>query len=237
MSDWPLGYRKLELDEVDSTNAQARRMAERGETGPVWIIARKQTAGRGRRGRSWQTGPGNLATTLLFRPAARQGDYGQLSFAAALSVYDLAIDIAPHAVIATKWPNDVLANGRKLAGILLESGADWLAVGIGVNLRTAPKGLGGIALSECGVNAPSPEDALTSLALHWACWYDEWVRNGFEPLRKAWLERTLGLGSVIRARLSHKERSGVFEGIDSKGSLLLSDNGQMHVIAAGEVFF
>ncbi len=242
MTNWPQGYGLVRHAELDSTNSEARRLAEAGEAGPIWIIAEKQNAGRGRRGRSWETLSGNLAATLLVRPKASREAVGQLSFAAALAVADVAAHFAPAAAITVKWPNDVLADGRKLAGILLESGTDsqggWLAVGIGINLAAAPEGteFPATALAEFA-GAPSPDDALALLAVRFAHWYDAWMSGGFETLRAAWLARAGGLGLPIRARLPHETRHGVFEGIDSTGALLLNEQGRIHAIAAGEVFF
>jgi BirA family biotin operon repressor/biotin-[acetyl-CoA-carboxylase] ligase len=237
LSEWPGGYRKARHTEIDSTNSEARRLAEAGDAGAIWIVADRQTAGRGRRGRVWQTQPGNLATTLLLRPQGVQ--VAQLSFAAALAVSDMVAVFAPHAVIAVKWPNDVLAEGRKIAGILLEAGPGWLAVGMGVNLAAAPEGteFPAIALTDLGAAPPSPDAALTVIADRFAHWYAAWMENGFEPLRAAWLARAGGLGGPIRARLPHEERHGVFEGIDADGALLLNEHGLVRPISAGEVFF
>jgi BirA family biotin operon repressor/biotin-[acetyl-CoA-carboxylase] ligase len=237
LTEWPRGYRKAHHAEIDSTNSEARRLAEAGDAGAIWVVADRQTAGRGRRGRVWQTQPGNLATTLLLRPQGAQ--VAQLSFAAALAVSDMVAMFAPHAVIAVKWPNDVLAEGRKIAGILLEAGPGWLAVGMGVNLAAAPEGteFPAIALADLGAAVPSPDAALAVIANRFAHWYDVWVENGFEPLRVAWLARAGGLGAPIRARLPHEERNGVFEGIDANGALLLNEQGRVRPISAGEVFF
>lgn len=239
MTLWPQGYSKQVHAELDSTNEEARRLAMAGEAGPLWIMAERQTAGRGRRGRAWQVPQGNLAATLLLRPPASQAVSGQLSFAAALAVADMAAHFAPQARIAVKWPNDVLADGRKLAGILLEGGSGWLAVGIGVNLAAHPEGteFPATCLVQLGVAPPSPQDALTVLAARFAHWYDLWMRSGFECLRPAWLARAFGVGAPIRARLPHETRMGVFEGIDAEGALLLNEGGQLRAIAAGEVFF
>lgn len=229
--------------EIDSTNSEARRLAEAGERGPVWIMADRQTAGRGRRGRSWEQGEGNLATTLLITDPPP--GFAQLSFAAALAVADTAARFARSsdgkdgARITVKWPNDVLADGRKLAGILLESGPGWLAVGIGINLAHFPDGTEFPATSLAQfVTPPSPVDAQGVLAARFAHWYAAWMNQGFEALRAAWLARAGGLGQAIRARLaSHETRHGVFEGIDGCGALLLNEQGTVRVIAAGEVFF
>ncbi len=237
MTPWPRGYRKAHHAEIDSTNSEARRLAEADDAGPIWIVADRQTAGRGRRGRVWQTQPGNLAATLLIRPQGTQ--VAQLSFAAALAVSDMVAVFAPDATIAVKWPNDVLAESRKIAGILLEAGPGWLAVGMGVNLAAAPEGteFPAIALADLGAVPPSPDAALTVIANRFAHWYDIWVEDGFEPLRTAWLARAGGLGMPIRARLPHEERNGVFEGIDANGALLLNEQGLVRPISAGEVFF
>src|SRR6185437_13962094 len=123
-------------DEIDSTNAEARRRAEVGEAGPVWITAAVQTAGRGRRGRSWSTARGNLAATLLMTTDAPPVEAAQVSFVAALAAAELADACLGEGVARLKWPNDVLVHGKKAVGILDESGPRpdgrlWLAVGIG----------------------------------------------------------------------------------------------------------
>lgn len=243
MISWPQGYSKQVHAELDSTNAQARRLAEAGEVGPLWIMALRQNAGYGRRGRAWHAPEGNLAATLLLRPDAPQTVTGQLSFAAALAVADMAAHFAPQAAITVKWPNDVLAEGKKLAGILLEGGGakngNWLAIGIGVNLAGHPEGteFPATSLAGLGIAPPSPEDALTVLAARFAHWYDVWMQGGFGSLRMHWLARAKGVGAPIRARLPQETREGLFEGIDDSGALLLNEGGHVRAIAAGEVFF
>jgi len=239
LSLWPQGYSKQVHAELDSTNEEARRLAEAGAVGPLWIMALRQNAGRGRRGRAWISPEGNLAATLLLRPDAPQAVTGQLSFAAALAVADMAAHFAPDAAIAVKWPNDVLADGKKLAGILLEGGAGWLAIGIGVNLAGHPEGteFPATSLAQLGIAVPSQDEALTVLAARFAHWYGLWMQGGFESLRMQWLARAKGVGAPIRARLPQETRTGVFEGIDASGALLLNEGGQVRVIAAAEVFF
>ena len=244
MISWPQGYSRQVHAELDSTNEEARRLAEAGAAGPVWIMALRQSAGRGRRGRAWQTAEGNLAATLLLYPDAPPAVTGQLSFAAALAVADLATHFAPDAAIAVKWPNDVLAEGRKLAGILLEagsaiSGRNWLAIGIGINLASHPEGteFPATSLAQLGIASPQAEDALSVLAARFAHWYDVWIEGGFGSLRMQWLARAKGVGTHIRARLPQETLEGVFEGIDESGALLLNEGGRVRAIAAGEVFF
>jgi len=134
LTGWPAGYRRKDYAELDSTNEEARRLAEAGETGPLWISAARQTAGRGRRGRAWDTPAGNLAATLLLWPQASQAVTGQLSFAAALAAAEMVQHFAPDAAVTVKWPNDVLAEGRKIAGILLRLSHSVLPVLVGRRL-------------------------------------------------------------------------------------------------------
>jgi BirA family biotin operon repressor/biotin-[acetyl-CoA-carboxylase] ligase len=244
VSDWSAGYGLLELDHVDSTNAEARRRAKKGARGPLWITAERQSAGRGRRGNRWQSLVGNLFASLLLHPDKPVGDCAQLTFAAALAVSDMLAGYAPSLGLALKWPNDVLAEGRKIAGILLESesGADgkaaWLVIGFGVNLAAYPEDLPAISLAALGISPPSGKQAVLHLAGAFRKWYELWLKQGFAPLREAWLARAAGLGARLRVRLPKEEIEGVFQGIDETGALLLGlPDGSTRAINAGEVFF
>jgi BirA family biotin operon repressor/biotin-[acetyl-CoA-carboxylase] ligase len=239
LTAWPAGYCRKDFAELDSTNDEARRLAEAGETTPLWISAARQTSGRGRRGRAWEMAEGNLAATLLLRPEVSQAITAQLSFAAALAAAETISHFAPAAEVKVKWPNDVLAEGKKLAGILLEGGEGWLAVGIGVNLAHHPDGteFPATSLPQLGVATPSCEAALTVLAARFAHWYDAWMKDGFPYLASAWLDRAHGIGKTITARLSTETVQGCFVGINSDGALELWDGKRTHQIAAGEVFF
>ena len=243
---WPSGYFLHHLEETDSTNEEARRLASVGTAVPLWILADRQTTGRGRRGREWQAAPGNLTATLLVRPDRPLAQCAQLSFVAALAVAAMVDNFATSALVNLKWPNDVLADGRKVAGILLESAGnnparpDWVAVGVGVNLASHPAGteFPATSLSALGAGVPTPLEALTSLAANWSRWYDVWSERGFAPVRDAWLARAAGLGMHIRARLAVGETQGMFEGMDESGALLLREDGShLRAISAGEVFF
>jgi BirA family biotin operon repressor/biotin-[acetyl-CoA-carboxylase] ligase len=243
LTDWPQGYGLRRYEEIDSTNEEARRLIAAGEIGPVWLMARRQTAGRGRRGRAWESAGGNLAATLLLRPGKPQAEWAELSFAAAIAAADMAAVLAPEARIALKWPNDVLADGKKLAGILLETGngpKPALAIGIGVNLAHHPDGteFPATSLAALGADVPSADDALSLLAAGFAGWYEVWRAEGFAPVRDAWLARAAGLGTRIRARLATGERSGMFEGIDERGALLLNEGpGRTSTLPAADIFF
>jgi BirA family biotin operon repressor/biotin-[acetyl-CoA-carboxylase] ligase len=243
---WPSGYSLRHLQETDSTNEEARRLAADGAATPLWILADHQTRGRGRRGRAWHAPAGNLVTTLLLRPDKSLAQCAQLSFVAALAAADMIAHYAPAGDVRLKWPNDVLAEGRKIAGVLLESAGnsaarpDWVAVGVGVNLAAHPGDVEfpATSLAALGMKVPGSLEALTSLAAQWSRWYDMWSERGFAPIRDAWLARAAGLGTRIRARLAGGETYGMFEGIDEGGALLLRENpARLRVISAGDVFF
>ncbi|HEY1615628.1 MAG TPA: biotin--[acetyl-CoA-carboxylase] ligase [Rhizomicrobium sp.] len=243
---WPAAYALRQFAELDSTNEEARRLAASGIEGPIWIRADRQTSGRGRRGNVWVSTEGNLAATLLLRPDRPTAICAQLSFVAALAASDMIAAHAPMATVRVKWPNDVLVDEKKIAGILLESaqgrGArpDWLGVGIGVNLVSRPDDteFPAIALSELGVRIPEAAEALTALAIYWDRWHQVWLERGFAPLRDAWLARAARLGERIRARFAHGETRGVFEGIDESGALILREHhGAARAIPAGEIYF
>jgi BirA family biotin operon repressor/biotin-[acetyl-CoA-carboxylase] ligase len=246
MLAWPHGYALREWSEIDSTNEEARRLATAGERGPIWLRADRQTAGRGRRGRSWESPTGNLAATLLIAPQKPASEAAQLSFVTAIAAADTASALAPNADIRVKWPNDVLAGGKKLAGILLESASgggripSYLAIGIGMNLAHHPTDteFPATSLPALNVAAPSPSEAVTQLAAQFAKWYEAWMTSGFAPIHDAWIARAAGLGTRIRARLTNEETSGIFEGIDDTGALILREaSDRTRTIAAGEVFF
>lgn len=234
------------LDEIDSTNAEARRRAEAGHTGPLWITAARQTAGRGRRGRSWETGQGNLAATLLLVTAKPPAEAAQVSFVAALAVADLASAHVPASLVSLKWPNDPMIAGKKASGILVESGPHaagglWVAVGVGVNLLTAPQVADRPATTfaeHMTAPPPKPLEALQVLAEAFERWSRLWDSSGFSAIAEAWTARAHGLGETCVARLGNETLEGVAEGLDGDGALRLRlANGQVRRITAGDVFF
>lgn len=239
----------LILDEIDSTNAEARRLAEAGHGGPIWIAARSQTAGRGRRGRTWSSQTGNLAATHLSVIHCPPAEAAQTGFMAALAVADLLDHYVPPACVTIKWPNDVLVEGRKISGILVESGTApsgglWLAVGIGVNLARAPDDVERPAtavarhLADGVMRAPTLDEALPVLAAAWAGWMTRREVLGFEVIRDAWTRRAHGLNAHAVARLGHETVEGVAEGLADDGALRLRlADGSLRLISAGDVFF
>lgn len=186
-------------------------------------------------GRGWSTERGNLAASLRL-PESPPGA-ATMGFAAALAVSDM-LEETVHVATSMKWPNDVLASGCKIAGILLESGLPGgaMVIGIGVNLEHAPSATETPAISvrELRGSAPEFEDALDSLACQWSRWHEVWKRD-FGKVRSSWLERAAYLGERMRARLPREEVWGVFEGLASDGALLLRTEEGIRRIGAGEV--
>ena len=249
MSDWPQGYGLHVLQEVDSTLNEAARIMPTVQ-GPVWIMAHHQTAARGRRGRAWANPTGNLAATLLMRSEGEPQQSALRSFVAALAVFDACVSVTGRAAgLSLKWPNDVLLNGGKLAGILLEStgqGRDvfHLSIGIGVNLSEAPGAdtiePGAVRpvslLSETGTYV-TPEDFLSELAAAYAQYETQFTTYGFEPIRIAWLSRAARLGEVMTARAANSETVGTFETVDAGGNLVLDTAKGRVSIPAADVYF
>jgi BirA family biotin operon repressor/biotin-[acetyl-CoA-carboxylase] ligase len=243
------GAGRIALPEIDSTNAEGFRRAPT-LPGPTWIIAGFQTAGRGRRARPWTSPPGNFHATLVLQPPESADQVALRSFAAALALRDACVALTglPDS-FTLKWPNDVLLNGGKLAGILLESAGlgtptPVLCIGIGVNLIAAPDA----SLVEPGAVPPvsllqetglriTPEAFLDALAPAYAAWEDTFQTHGFAPLRTAWLSHAARLGEAIRARTGTETREGIFQTIDPSGNLILRTHAGSLAITAAEVFF
>jgi BirA family biotin operon repressor/biotin-[acetyl-CoA-carboxylase] ligase len=230
------------FDTLGSTNTEALTRARAGERGPLWISAKQQTAGRGRHGRAWVSPAGNLHATLLLTDPAPAGRAAELSFVAALAVHDALLEAVPDLVgrLLLKWPNDVLREGAKVAGILIEgegsAGGIAVAVGIGVNCLHHPSGTSYPAADLAG--AVAPHLLLRILSRTMATRIAQWDRgHGFAAIRLDWLARAAGLGKPMRVVVGDEERTGVFDGIDDSGRLLLRQvDAPTQRIAAGDVF-
>ena len=243
----PPAYRLVALDSVDSTNEEAKRRAREGAEDGTLIWAGEQTAGKGRGGRLWTSPPGNLYLSLVLRPDCPPAEAAQLSFVAALGVGDAVGSVAPPMEVRYKWPNDVLFNDRKGAGILLESqiaadgGLDWLVLGCGINVQSYPDSAEGTATSLRFEGAPADLDSvvlLEAFGRHFLSWVNRWLEEGFEPIRKRWLTHAKGLGEAIQVRLPKETLHGRFADLDPGGALLLElEDGAIRRIAAGEVYF
>ncbi len=243
--NWPEGYGRRVLAEVDSTNAEAARIAHE-LAGPEWILALRQTRGQGRRGRHWRDPEGNFAATLVLCSDDPPDRLALRSFVASLALYDALVALSGRAEgFSLKWPNDVLLNGGKLAGILLESlGNGRLAIGIGVNLRAAPsadeverEAARPTSLASSTGTLVAPSEVLAALAPAYAAREAQFTTFGFAPIREAWLARAARLGETITARTGITETTGVFETVDERGQLVLSTARGRQAIPAADVFF
>lgn len=236
------GVRLLSLDEIDSTNEEARRLIETGERGPLWIVAARQTKGRGRLGREWISPPGNLYASFIFGdfPEARLAP--QLGFVTGLAATRALRACAGQGNFKLKWPNDMLFDDAKLGGILLEGvsgGATPLAIiGIGLNIAHAPDDLPypARALSALGAGAPTAESVFAQLSDALCGALEVWRGGeGFPAIREEWLRAAHGLGAPIRVALTGETVEGVFETIDPTGRLVLETEQGRRVIDAGDV--
>lgn len=228
--------------------AEAARLVP-GLSGPTWILALRQTQGRGRRGRAWVDPVGNFAASYVMQTTEPASTVALRSFVASLALFDALVVVTGGARgLSLKWPNDVLLNGGKLAGILLEStggkNIQHLTIGIGVNLVRAPAkteletmALGPVALAaETGLVITPPE-FLVQLAPAYAKWDQQFTTFGFAPIREAWLARAARLGQIITARTGRDTFTGTFETIDGTGQLILSTAKGRQAIPAADIFF
>lgn len=240
------GVGLVSLDTIDSTNAEALRRARAGGAAPLWITASSQSAGRGRQARNWSSPPGNLFASLLLTEPAPQARAPELSFIAALALHDAVSSCAEQLStrLSFKWPNDLLLDSAKIAGILIEAertAEDALAVviGFGLNCVSHPRGTPFPAtdLAHCGsaLSAATVFEALSGSMLSRLAQWDRGA--GFVPIRSDWLARANGLGMPIRVRTGQRDVGGTFADIDAHGRIivLLPDGGR-EAIGAGEVF-
>lgn len=241
----------IHFETLDSTQDKAKEFLLSGVELPFAIYADMQTKGRGRGGHEWVSQQGNLFTSLVIPlENIHAKNAGQYSFLTAVALMDCLADYGvSHAV--NKWPNDILVEGKKIAGILLESdiGADGfinaLIIGTGVNLVSAPEGaislrhceelLGDEAIQRFRKN--DSESFLSHFIINLERNLDIIKQNGFAPIREKWLTKAHGLGSIIRVRLPHETFHGEFIGLDEEGALLVNVDGKPRKVYSGEVFF
>ena len=241
-------FRQKIFDTLDSTNAQARREAAAGDSGPLWIVAQSQSAGRGRRDRHWVSKSGNLFATLLITVPVPAPIAAQISFVTALAIHDACAAVLPtKSQLTLKWPNDVLLEQKKLAGILIETLASekrhslTLAIGCGVNLQHAPQDIAyGATWLNAHLHQPvSRRDVLDNLARCMKVWLDIWqYGQGFDLIAKAWQERASHIGKIISLTSDNQTTTGRFLRLSSDGALVLElADGKKQQFHAGDVSF
>ena len=239
----PAPFLVAAYDVLDSTNDTAKYLARNGAAHGLTVWAQAQHAGRGRQGREWASPPGNLYMSVVLRPRIPAIRLGELSFVAAVAVAEaIVLSVADPALVSLKWPNDILVDGGKAAGILLESeigsgGVDWVVCGIGINLVSAPGGLPyrAVALADFGWSLDSGAMLGTLLRCLSASW-DRWEKGGFEPIRDNW--RRLGHRPGDRLTIRHGDEmlDGRFIDLDEHGGMLVETATGRVTIAAGDVF-
>jgi len=241
----PPFFTLVEFDRIDSTNEEALRRARSGAPEGTIVWAREQSGGRGRRGRVWSSPPGNLYLSFLLRPAVPPAEAAQLGFVAAVALAETLCLCLPGARrVACKWPNDLLVDGAKIAGILPEAEAagrnvEALVLGIGVNVLAHPidTPYSATSLRAAGA-AVRLEMLLETLAGNLHLWYRRWQEAGFAAIRARWLDHVSGLGEPIEVRLDGATLRGRFAGLDTSGALdlELADGGH-RLVTAGDVFY
>lgn len=240
------GQRALVFDQIDSTNEEALRLirAGRGEDG-LWLLAKSQTSGRGRLGREWLSEGGNFFASVLVKSEIPRARAPEFSFTAALAVAK-ALDriVGDAGLITLKWPNDILLNGNKVSGILVESetrrgGAEnWLVVGIGINITGAPEGVRFPATHLQSIINENINNIklLEELSQAWKEVMERLYKEGFEVIKEAWLKRAAGLGKTICAKVGEDDFEGIFEGLGAGGALVLAlADGTRKEILSGEI--
>lgn len=238
------GHRIAAHDTLGSTNDEAASAARAGDPGGLWVVARSQTGGRGRGGRHWVSPPGNLYASLLLREPCPPALAPQLGFVAGVALHAAVsrVSATAPARLALKWPNDLLLDGAKVAGILVEGssggGQGYVVIGIGVNIASHPSDTPYPAtdLAAAGLET-TPEALFGALSDALATGLARWRAGlGFADVRRAWLAAAGGLGQTVTVRRPDGERRGIFVDLDSDGRLLLAEAGQTHAISAGDVF-
>lgn len=236
------GVRLIAHEVLVSTNAEALSLAGRGEGGPLWVTAGRQSGGRGRRGRAWVSEPGNLFASLLLTDPAPAEHWPELAFVAALAIHDAVAEAAPavRSQLFIKWPNDLLLAGKKFSGILIEGegGQGAVVVGIGINCVSHPAETDYPATDLAAAGAAVSAEALfTVLSVKMLGRLAQWnAGEHFSTIRADWLARAAGRGDLIRVRLADQELVGRFDDVDDGGRLVLSlPDGGRKSIAAGDV--
>lgn len=242
--------RILSFDQLDSTNSEAHRQLEAGATLPLWIFTKEQTLGRGRQGRQWVSKIGNLFCSGLY-PLSKDAEHdAQKSFVAALAIYDTLAEYVTPDLLTIKWPNDVLLDGKKVSGVLLERFSGGLCVGIGINLMTRPKAVTDQQtacvidyIAEELLNDPEPilempEPVLAILAAKYSHWSQRHNQEGFAPIRETWLTRAARIGEEVTVRLANERFNGYAEGLGVDGALIVRlESGDIRRVHAGDIFF
>ncbi len=240
----PTGIPLIELKTVGSTNDHAKTLAKNGYPDGTLVWTHEQTSGRGRHGNQWVSSSGNLFMSLVLRPHKNATLVGQLSFVTAVALAKTIEPLLPTgSKVELKWPNDLMINEKKAAGILLETElngvapVNWVVVGVGVNIKAAPEGA--TSLTAAGARADlEASDFLTSFIQNFVEIKSLWEKDLFNLIHKEYTSRSYNLGKNINIRMANETISGIYEGIDQTGALIITlNNGSKRIVTSGEVFF
>lgn len=229
------GYCLYHYNELSSTNLEAVQMAKKGASDGTIILADMQSSGRGRHGKNWISPKGNLYTSIIIRDAIQLTHF---TFITAVAVGDTLLALSANLDLKYKWPNDILVDNKKIAGILLETeaNANWLVIGIGINILSSPEYA--ISLNQVCNSNISSLTLLKELINNFDRIRQKWLSEGFLPIRKMWLERAHMVGSLINVKIGGHLYSGKFFDIDQEGKIVIStyDNNLIS-LESGEVFY
>lgn len=236
--NWPVHH----FSDIDSTNSEAKRRASSGNVKDCWIVANRQSAGRGRLARNWVSEPGNLYCTALFVEPGGFDVAMRLPFALALAVRETVVAIAPGADAKLKWPNDVRVGAKKISGILVETGSSenemWVAAGIGINLVSSPvvPDKPAACVADLAEDAETDRDNAFSLLRGRVAQKLKDAREGFEGIRRDWLSHAEAMGKPVSVTLGDRQIEGVFSTVDETGALIMDlPDGTQRRITAGDV--
>lgn len=227
-----------DFEEVGSTNDEAKLLAQSDNYDRFVVTSKKQSSGRGRRGREWIAIEGNLFASFGLKIDAKY--IGELSFIVSLSALEMLKEYNYNLNVKLKWPNDVLVNDKKISGILIEREGSFFIIGIGINVIDYPKNVDLLydAISMKDVNIQSDRlDVLNKYIKHLNHCLSEWDANGFEIIKQKWLDNAKSLGKEIIVKFENDEKKGLFSGVDDNGYLLLDIDGSIEKIYAGDVFY
>lgn len=240
----PDGFDHQAFSSIDSTSKEAVRQIEKGAKSGLWLTATEQLLGRGRGGREWISKPGNLFSSLIFDTKKSLCHSAQLSFVTSLAVCETVTAFVDPNTVKCKWPNDVLVDGKKISGILLEtySGSNaenLMIIGIGINIDHHPdKPLYPTThINEKAISIITADEVFHLLTEKMALWLKNWQENGFSIIRQEWLKKAKGKGEDIVVRLPNEELNGRFVDLDANGALMLEVNDEIRLIHSGDVFF
>ncbi len=231
----PDAYKLIAYDELGSSNDEAKLIANDADDKTI-LWTKIQTKGHGRRNNEWKSPLGNLYTSIILKPDIKPIDAGNLSFTVAICLYRTLRTFMKDADIGLKWPNDVLVNGKKISGILLETEIqdnklNWIVIGVGLNIISSPSDVG-ISISDV-IDPPDIEEVIEVFYHN----LDACLQLSLAEVREEWLDNAIRIGENIIVRLPRKELTGIFKGLDNDCRLILSTDAGDVLISSGDVFY